>query len=511
MQNDESGPTQGSVPKTSVRGRDIAMVGMILAMFMACMDSTIVSTCGPLITKDLGGEDIYSWIITAYLLCETIMIPISGKLSDMYGRKPFFLIGLALFTGGSFLAGVVTEMDQFIACRAIQGVGGGILIPVATSAIGDMYEGEARAKMQGLAGAVFGIGSGMGPLVGGYVSEYISWHWIFFINIPIAFVALYLVLRHYRSAPLDHDTRVDIKGITVLSVFLLDILLFFEWVGKEFDWISVESAIMLAVAAVTIALFVFVERRACSPILSPELVRNRVVLQSAAFMFVFGLALFGSTTYVAYLGINVLGYTVLEAGQYAMSMVVGMMITSIGSGALLSRTGYRPWLVFGPLCAGIGLFMASRIGVDTTVPFILVALFIFGLGLGCIMSVITTAVQNSSRDDEMGMTTSSVNLIRNIGSTTGTAIFAMIINNSINSKLLEYVPDPLLPEIYDMIPHDTSLIVLKRLPGMEMYTPMIMEILTESVDLAFVVAGVILVLLVPLGLIYSAKVVRDSD
>ncbi|MBQ8179905.1 MAG: hypothetical protein IJ026_05660, partial [Candidatus Methanomethylophilaceae archaeon] len=136
---------------------------------------------------------------------------------------------------------------------------------------------------------------------------------------------------------------------------------------------------------------------------------------------------------------------------------------------------------------------------------------IFGLGLGCIMSVITTSVQNSSRDDEMGMTTSSVNLIRNIGSTTGTAIFAMIINNSINSKLLEYVPDPLLPEIYDMIPHDTSLIVLTRLPGMEMYTPMIMEILTESVDLAFVVAGVILVLLVPLGLIYSAKVVRDSD
>ena len=195
------------------RVRKMIMVGLTFAMLIACLDGTVVGTCGTIIAQDLGGLGLYSWMATAYLLCETVMIPIAGKLSDLYGRKPLFLIGLGIFVGGALVAGMSANMEMFIVCRAVQGIGGGILIPVAMAAVADLYSPAERPRMQGMLGAVFGIGSGIGPLVGGYITEYVSWHWCFYINIPLAIVAFVLTIKKFPTPEAD-DVHIDVKGIT---------------------------------------------------------------------------------------------------------------------------------------------------------------------------------------------------------------------------------------------------------------------------------------------------------
>ncbi len=489
---------------SKLRGQKTIMIGLSLAVMIACLDSTIVSTCGPVIVNDLGGESIYSWILTAYLLCETIMIPISGKLSDIYGRKPFLAIGLILFACGSIAVSLCSEMEPFILCRAVQGLGGGILIPVATAAVGDIYEIGSRAKMMGVLGAVYGIGSGMGPLIGGFITEYTTWHWAFYINIPLAMICALLILKSYPTIEPDKSARIDYFGIAILSAFLLDILLLMEWGGDEVGWVSAECFAMLAIAVVLIAIFVRVERRASEPVLAPHLLKNTVVVQTAFFMFITGLALMGASTYISFFGIDVLGFSVLEAGEYAMAMVFGMIITSVASGGTVYRTGFRIWLTIGPIMSFAGLLMMSTINVDTTIPWILASLFVFGLGLGCVTSIVLTAVQNSAEPSEIGMTTSAVNMIRNIGSTMGTAVFAAIINNGILTRLSGLVPGTISQELFDMLPHDTGIVVAAKLPGMEMFKDALIGTFVDSVDIAFIFAAVLIVLLVPIGMKYKA-------
>ena len=480
------------------------MAGLIFAMLVACIDGTIVGTCAPVIATDLGGLSLYSWMITAYMLCETIMIPISGKLSDLFGRKPLFLIGLCLFVLGSVVAGMSTNMEMFIACRAVQGLGGGILIPVATSAVADLYAPEDRGKMQGLIGGVFGIGSGIGPLVGGYITEYISWQWVFYINVPLALVAFLLTLKKFPMPDNTDKPSIDVKGIAFLSLFLLDLLLFFEWAGSEFAWFSMESLLMVFAAVVLLALFIFVERKAIEPIIAPHLIHNRTVVMSAVFMFIFGMAMMGAMTFTSMFAISVLGLSTLKAGAYSLFMVFGMMITANLSGQLVNRTGYRFWLIVGPIITFIGMFMLSKMTLDTKLSYCAVSLFVFGFGLGCMMAIVMTAVQNSSRESEIGMTTSAVNLIRSIGSTIGVAIFTVIINNRIANELSERLPQI----VYDMVPHDTG--VLGYIPYLPQYAYDILLSFSNSVDFAFICGGILFLPLIIIGAIYKVCTPKEE-
>ena len=497
------------------RTRNITMVGIFLAMLIACFDGTIVGTCGPVIAADLNGSDLYSWMVTAYLLCETIMIPIAGKLSDVYGRKPLFLLGLGLFIVGSILAGLSMNMEMLIVCRAIQGFGGGILIPVATAAVADFYPPRDRARMQGLMGALFGIGSGIGPLIGGYITEAVSWHWVFYINVPLAIVSILLTVKEFPQPLEGSEHVVDTKGICLLSLLLLDVLLFIELGGKSFEWVSATSMVMIVLAVVLLALFIRQERRARDPVLAPHLLKNRVVVKAAIFMLIYGIGMMGAMTYASMFAIYIFGLSTLEAGFYSLAMVIGMMITSLVSGHMVNRTGYRVWLVAGPILCFIGLYMMSTMGLGTEISFYCLSTFVLGLGLGCLSSVIMTAVQNSSKPSEMGMTTSSVNLIRSIGSTMGTAIFAMIITAAITGELGALLP----AEIFEAVPHDTGILdivaaVQAGTPGFEVYAPYVNDMLTafaNSVDMAFLIGGVLLLLLVIVGLVFRVRPAEQTE
>lgn len=498
------------------RTRSAIMLGLCLAMLTACFDGTIVGTIGTALAIDLGGMSLYAWMATAYMLCETIMIPIAGKLSDIYGRKPLFLIGLTLFTAGSLVAGLSTNMEMFIACRAVQGLGGGILIPVATAAVADLYAPRERARMQGILGAIFGIGSGIGPLLGGYIEGALSWHWCFYINIPLAAGAFLLTIKKFPQPIDDGERHIDVKGIAFLSLLLLDVLLLLEFAGSKFEWVSIETVVMVALAVVLLLIFIKVERGALDPILAPHLIRNKTVIMAALFMSVFGIGMIGAMMYTNAFATRTLGLTTLEAGEWSLAMIAGMMITSMLSGALVNKTGYKIWLISGPILCFIGLYILSGMTIDpsmfeftpsydivyhardTYMWAYLGGTFILGLGFGCMMSVVMTAVQNSSKPSEMGMTTSSVNLMRSIGSTMGTAIFAMIINSKISDELLTWVPE----DIFNQISHDTG--VLNDIVNFPTYEFQIRTAFGNSILFSFLAGGVVLLLLVIIGLVFKA-------
>lgn len=499
------------------------MIGLCVAMLGACFDGTIVGTIGTRLAEDLGGLSLYSWMVTAYLLCETIMIPIAGKLSDIYGRKPLFLIGLGLFAVGSVIAGLSTSMGMFIAARAVQGIGGGILIPVATAAVADLYAPRERARMQGILGAIFGVGSGIGPLLGGYIEGAISWHWCFYINIPLALIALILTIRKFPTPVNDEEKHIDYKGIAVLTLLLLDVILLFEFGGTEFGWASIETIAMIIAAIILIVLFVAIERKAIDPILAPHLIHNKTVIMAAIFMAIFGIGMIGAMMFTNMLAVGIFGLTTLQAGIWSLAMVAGMMITSLSSGALVNRTGYKVWLIAGPILCFLGLYYLSGMSVtpemivqmgsdsaylqDLYMSRYLIGTFVLGLGLGCMMSVVMSAVQNSSKPTEMGMTTSSVNLIRSIGTTMGTAIFTMIINGRLTGELQSSLPEG----IFNLIPHDTGVLEVLANPEYMMYAPQIMSSFSNSVDFSFLAGGCIILLLVIVGIVFKAQKPEEDE
>lgn len=489
------------------RARKMIMAGLLLAMVAACLDGTIVGTCGTKIATELKGMGLYSWMITAYMLAETIMIPMAGKLSDLYGRKPFFLAGLVLFTLGSVLAGQAANMEMLVGCRVIQGFGGGMLIPVATAAVADLYPPEKRGKMQGMLGAVFGIGSGIGPLLGGYIAEYADWRWCFYINVPIAIASFVLTMKKFPMPVIDEKPHIDYYGIAVLSAMLLDILLFFELGGKEFQWISVQSLLMILIAVVLLFVFIWIEKRDSEPVLSPKLVKNNTVTMSMVYMFIFGLGMIGSMVYANMFAIMVLKLSVLQAGQYSMALVAGMMITAMGSGMLLNKTGYKPWLVVGPIVTAAGMYMMSTMKVGTDLGFYAIALFVLGFGLGCMMGVVMTAVQNSSPEKEVGMTTSSVNLIRSIGTTVGTAIFALLIDFKFDMELKACLP----AEVYNDIPHGVGLFSSDKLMKYAQYMGDFVNSFVNSISFTFIIAAIMMLVLVPIGIMFKAQLPKEHN
>ena len=470
--------------------RNMIMLGLALGMIVACLDGTIVSTALKTIAQDLNGMDLYSWAITAYMLCETVLIPISGKLSDIYGRKPLLLVGIGLFLAGSVLAGLSTNMVELIAFRALQGFGGGTLIPVATATVADLYPPEKRGKVQGMLGAIFAVGSAIGPLLGGIITDSIGWHWCFFINVPIGLVLIALTAAKFPSINVQEKPYIDYTGMGVLSIFIADILLLFTWAGNDFAWISVETLIMVIIAVALLHAFVKIEHKVKDPVMNPHIFKNKLIVSSGVMVFIFGMTMMGVLTFITIFLQMIMGYTPTESGYVTLALVAGMMITSISSGALLNRTGYKPWLISGPIFSFIGLLMMSFLHNGSDLWFLLLSLFICGFGFGCVMSVIMILVQNNSSEKEMGMVTSTINLFRNIGGTMATGLFATIISTAFIQKLnaIPGLSDAGFPMTTSILNH-LGEIMSEFGPG---YVQTIVSDYGDAIALTFLVAAILI-------------------
>ena len=488
------------------KARTSIMIGLGLGMLLACLDQTIVSTSLPTIMKDLGGMEHYTWVFTGYMLAETIMIPIAGKLSDLYGRKRIFLAGMLIFLAGSILSGLSESMGSLIVFRAIQGLGGGILIPVATATVADLYVPSERGKMQGFLGALFAIASCIGPWLGGVIVDNVSWHWVFFVNIPIGILALAFTMLKFPKVQCDEQHNIDYYGIAVLSVFIMVLLLMFTWAGDKYEWMGMEIMGLALISVILLSLFIWTETKVKDPVLPLRMFKNNVIVCSCVGMFIVALGMFGVMAYLPTFMQTVIGMSATNSGETMIPLTIGIMITAIGSGFLAKRTGYKPWLLIGPPIAVAGMLLLSTLGVSDSQSLASLYLIVFGAGLGCMMSMFMVAVQNIANKKEMGITTSAVNLFRSIGGTIGVAIFGTIVNNQMDTELHNSLP----AFLYNITPHNTgALQLINTLPWSD-YASSIIGAFGNSISYAFILGGIITAMVLIPSIAIKSVPLKDS-
>lgn len=423
--------------------REIRVVfgALMLVMLLASLDQTIVSTALPTIVGELGGLEHLSWIVTAYMLATTVVTPLYGKLGDLYGRKVVLQGAILLFLAGSALCGISQSMGQLIAFRAIQGLGGGGLMVTSMAAVGDIISPRERGRYQGFFGAVFGVSTVLGPLIGGFFVEHLTWRWIFYINLPLGLLAL-AVIGVVFSPPAERRTpSIDVAGAVLLAITLTSLVLLASLGGHTLPWSSPASIAMAVATIMGLIGFVVVERRAEQPILPPALFCNRTFAVAAAVGFIVGVAMFGSITYMpVYLQV-VKGVSPSLAGMQLTPMMGGVLVTSIVSGQIISRIGrYRMFPVAGTAIMAVGLLLLSTLAVDTSTSAASGYMLVLGLGLGMVMQVLVLAVQNAVDYRDLGVATSGTSLFRSIGGSVGVAVFGAIFAAGLASGLAAHLP-----------------------------------------------------------------------
>ncbi|MFF8843933.1 DHA2 family efflux MFS transporter permease subunit [Streptomyces sp. NPDC015127] len=424
----------------------VAIGALLLGMLLAALDQTIVATALPTIVSELGGMDHLSWVVTAYMLASTAATPLWGKLGDQYGRKKLFQAAIVIFLIGSALCGVAQNMPQLIAFRGLQGLGGGGLMVLSMAIVGDIVAPRERGRYQGLFGAVFGATSVLGPLLGGFFTEHLSWRWVFYINLPIGVVAL-LVIAAVLHIPVRATRHtIDYLGTFLIASVATCLVLVASLGGTTWAWGSAQIVALAVLGAVLLVAFVAVERRAAEPVLPLKLFRVRTFSLVAVISFVIGFAMFGAMTYLPTFLQVVQGVSPTMSGVHMLPMVLGMLITSTGSGQIVSRTGR--WKVFpiaGTAVTALGLGLLHQLEESSSTWQMSAIFFVFGAGLGLVMQVLVLVVQNSVGYEDLGVATSGATFFRSIGASFGVAVFGTVFTNLLEDKLTDALAGQQVP------------------------------------------------------------------
>jgi len=408
---------------------------LMLVMLLASLDQTIVSTALPTIVTELGGLEHISWVVTAYLLAVTAVTPLYGKLGDQFGRKIVLQGALVLFLAGSALCGLAQGMTELILFRALQGLGGGGLMVSAQAAIGDVVSPAERGRYSGLFGAVFGVSSIAGPLLGGFMTTHISWRSIFYVNLPLGVIALIVLALVLPSAGERRRHAIDYAGTALLAAGLSAIILLTTFGGTTYPWVSGEIAGLAVLGVACLVAFAFVERRAAEPILPPALFRNRVFVVTSAVGLVVGFGLFGALTYLPLFQQTVRGLSPTASGLQLLPVMAGLLVTSIASGQIITRTGrYKLFPILGTAVAALGLWLLSSLEATTAPGVAALHMLVLGLGLGMVMQVLVLAVQNAVDYDMLGVATSGATLFRSIGGSFGTAALGAVFTGRLDGR-----------------------------------------------------------------------------
>jgi EmrB/QacA subfamily drug resistance transporter len=421
--------------------KNVIFVGLMLGMLVAAVSQTIVSPAMPVIVSELGGIEHYSWIATSALLVSAVTVPVIGKLSDVYGRRGFYIAGLVVFMLGSILAGAAQGFWWLVAARAVQGFGMGTIMPLSQTIIGDIISARERGRYMGYIGAVFGVASIAGPLAGGWITDNFSWRWLFYVNLPFGVAALAFILAYLHIPHVPRRHKLDYAGFVALPIALVAVLLATTWGGTTYPWGSWQIVSLYAAGVVVLIGFLVNEYYAAEPVLPLRLWKNSVFTLSNVSNMTIAMTMFGAIFFIPVYAQGVIGVNVTNSGAVLIPLTASMIVVSIVVGRLITRTGrYKGFMLAGLLVMAGGYFLLTRLEYGSTQTDLTLDMIVVGLGLGAVLQTYTLVVQNATSRGDLGVATSATQLSRSMGATVGTAVFGTIMTNGMRTEIPKHLP-----------------------------------------------------------------------
>ena len=473
--------------------RNVLLLGLMLGVLLSALDQTIVGTSLPKIIASIGGFEHIAWVFTSYMLASVVLIPLAGKLSDLYGRRVVFLTGMILFLAGSVLCGTAGDITQLILYRGIQGLGGGIIFPVSMATVADIYAPAERGKVQGAIGGAFGLASVVGPFLGGWIVDNFfvwgiaSWRWVFYINLPVGIAAITVVARNFPRHVRKETLPMDYAGIASLTTSLVALLLITVWGGETYDWASAPILGLAALSAAAMAAFVLVEFRAQDPIIPPGLFKSSIFTVSAIAVLVTGVCMFGMIYFIPTYMQGVVGISATYSGAVLLPLSLVMVLASFASGVLLNRFGYKSFALIGCLVTASGLYLLAQLGTSPPIWLAIVEMMYLGAGIGFMLQTYIVATQNDVDRKQVGVATSTLVLLRQLGATLGVTALGVVLNERLASELPAHLPKPALdrmlalPFIDGHVGEIPSLLLRPDFLNSPMMAPAVVAVMKDAV------------------------------